>query len=220
MPEGSEKEILKELKDNVPPEVFTEPYKNPVNGDPQKLRDNLRKALAMLKKAGYELKGNRMINVKTGQPFSFEILLPNPTIEPTATPFIKSVKKIGIEARIRTVHNSQYTNRGRSCDYDMIYSRWAQTLKPGNEQTDYWGSDPVKKQGSQNYTGITDPAIDELIRRIIFAPNRDELVATTQALDRVLLAPITQSFRSYTPERFAWPTGTRSHTHTNCPNTE
>jgi microcin C transport system substrate-binding protein len=188
LPEGREKEILEELKDKVPPEVFTTPYTNPVNGDPQKVRDNLRKALELFREAGYELKDRKLVNVKTGEPFGFELLLSNPSFERTVTPFINSVKKIGIDARIRTVDASQYTNRTRSFDYDMIYGIWAQSLVPGNEQSDYWGSASANRQGSKNYAGISDPAIDDLIRRIIFAPNRDELVATAHALDRVLLA--------------------------------
>ncbi|MCR6500538.1 extracellular solute-binding protein [Shinella sp. CPCC 101442] len=188
LPEGREKEILEELKDKIPPEVFTTPYTNPVNGDPQKVRGNLRKALELFKEAGYELKDRKLVNVKTGEPFGFEILLSNPSFERTVTPFVNSVKKIGIDARIRTVDASQYTNRTRSFDYDMIYGIWAQTLVPGNEQSDYWGSASADQQGSKNYAGISDPAIDELIRRIIFAPNREELIATTHALDRVLLA--------------------------------
>ena len=188
LPEGREKEILEELKDKVPPEVFTTPYTNPVNGDPQKVRTNLRKALDLFKEAGYELKDRKLVNVKTGEPFGFEILLSNPSFERTVTPFVNSVKKIGVDARIRTVDASQYTNRTRSFDYDMIYGIWAQSLVPGNEQSDYWGSASANQQGSKNYAGISDPAIDDLIRRIIFAPNRDELIATTHALDRVLLA--------------------------------
>ena len=188
LPEGREKEILEELKDKVPASVFTTPYTNPVAGDPQKVRENLRKALALFKEAGYALKGNKLVDVKTGEPFGFEILLSNPSFERTVTPFVNSVKKIGIDARIRTVDASQYTNRVRSFDYDMIYGIWAQTLVPGNEQLDYWGSASVDQQGSKNYAGIADPAIDELIRKIIFAPDRDELIATTRALDRVLLA--------------------------------
>ena len=157
-------------------------------GDPQKARDNLRKALGLFKEAGYELKGNKLVSTKTGEPFGFEILLSNPSFERTVTPFVNSVKKIGIDARIRTVDASQYTNRVRSFDYDMIYGIWAQTLVPGNEQGDYWGSASVDQVGSKNYAGIADPAIDALIRKVIFAPNREELIATTRALDRVLLA--------------------------------
>jgi len=188
LPEGREKEILEELKDKVPPAVFTTPYTNPVAGDPRKARENLRKALMLLKEAGYELKGKRLVNLKTGEPFGIEILLSNPAQERTVRPYIKSLTDIGIDARIRTVDSSQYINRLRSFDYDMIYGIWAQSLVPGNEQVDYWGSSSVNQPGSRNYAGIGDPAIDELIRRIIFAPNRDELVATTRALDRVLLA--------------------------------
>ncbi|MCT7665402.1 extracellular solute-binding protein [Shinella kummerowiae] len=188
LPAGREKEILEELKDKVPPAVFTTPYTNPVAGDPQKARENLRKALTLFKEAGYELKNRKLTNAKTGEPFGIEILLSNPSQERTVLPYIKSLNDIGVDARIRTVDASQYTNRIRSFDYDMIYGIWAQSLVPGNEQSEYWGSGSVNQQGSKNYAGISDPAIDELIRRIVFAPNRDELVATTKALDRVLLA--------------------------------
>lgn len=188
LPEGREKEILEELKDKVPAAVFTTPYTNPVAGDPQKARENLRKAVMLFKEAGYELKNRKLVNTKTGEPFGIEILLSNAAQERTVLPYVKSLNDIGIDARIRTVDASQYTNRVRSFDYDMIYGIWAQTLVPGNEQSDYWGSASVDQQGSRNYAGIADPAIDELIRRIIFAPNREELVATTHALDRVLLA--------------------------------
>ncbi|WP_409530066.1 extracellular solute-binding protein [Shinella zoogloeoides] len=188
LPEGREKEILEELKDKVPPEVFTTPYTNPVAGDPKKARENLRTALTLFKEAGYELKNRKLVNVKTGEPFGIEILLSNPSQERTVLPYVKSLTDIGVDARIRTVDSSQYTNRVRSFDYDMLYGIWAQTLVPGNEQVDYWGSSSVDQQGSRNYAGIADPAIDELIRRIIFAPDRAELVATVKAMDRVLLA--------------------------------
>ena len=188
LPQGRELEILTELKDQVPPKVFTEPYTNPVGGDPGKLRDNLRKAIALFKEAGYELKGNQMVNAKTGQPFTFEILLDGPTIEIVALPFSQNLQKIGIKATVRTVDASQHTNRWRSRDFDMIYLGWGQSLNPGNEQAEYWGSDSAKREGSQNYAGISDPAIDALIRKVIFAKDRDELIATTKALDRVLLS--------------------------------
>lgn len=188
LPEGKELEILNELKDKVPSDVFTKPYANPVNGDPNKVRDNLRMAVGLLKQAGFELKGNRMVNTKTGQPLGFEILLNNAGQERTVTPYINSLKKIGIDARIRTVDASQYINRIRSFDYDMIFSGWAQTMNPGNEQNEYWGSESVDRQGSRNYAGIADPAVDILIKKIVFAPNREDQVAAIKAMDRVLLA--------------------------------
>lgn len=188
LPQGRELEILNELKDQVPPDVFTKPYANPVGGDPAKLRNNLRQALALFKEAGYELKGRQMVNTKTGQPFTFEILLDGPTIEPVALALSQNLEKIGVKATVRTVDASQHTNRWRSRDFDMIYQGWGQSLNPGNEQAEYWGSDSAKRDGSQNYAGISDPAIDALIRKIIFARDHDELIATTRALDRVLLA--------------------------------
>jgi microcin C transport system substrate-binding protein len=188
LPQGRELEILQGLKDKVPPEVFTTPYANPVGGNPQKSRDNLRKAIALFKEAGFELKGNRMVNNATGQQMSFEILLSSPSFERSVSPYVNNLRKIGVDARLRIVDASQYTNRTRSFDYDMIWNVWAETMNPGNEQADYWGSASVNQQGSRNYAGIADPAVDTLIRMVIFAPNRDEKEATIKALDRVLLS--------------------------------
>lgn len=206
LPEGRELEILKEVKDLVPPEVFTTPYTNPVAGDPAKLRDNLRTAIGMLKEAGYELKGNRMVNVKTGQPLSFEILLNGPTIEPVALAFSQNLKKIGVDASVRSIEPSQFTNRWRSRDFDVIYNGWGESINPGNEQAEYWGSDAAKRDGSQNYSGIIDPGVDALIKKVIFAKDRDELVAATKALDRVLLAKhiVVPSYSSRTSRLAYW----------------
>jgi microcin C transport system substrate-binding protein len=188
LPQGRELEILQGLKDKVPPEVFTTPYTNPVGGNPQKSRDNLRKAIALFKEAGFELKGNRMVNNATGQQMSFEILLSSPSFERSVSPYVNNLRKIGVDARLRIVDASQYTNRTRSFDYDMIWNVWAETMNPGNEQADYWGSASVNQQGSRNYAGIADPAVDTLIRMVIFAPSRDEKAAAIKALDRVLLS--------------------------------
>ncbi|UJW75616.1 extracellular solute-binding protein [Rhizobium sp. SL42] len=188
LPEGKELEILKGLGSDVAPEVLTQEYKNPVGGDGAKLRDNLRQALALLKEAGYELRNGKMVLASTGAPLQFEILLNGPTIERVAIPFADNLKKIGVQATVRTVDAAQYANRVRSFDYDMIYLGWAQSLNPGNEQRDYWGSKSVDQQGSRNYAGISDPAIDKLINQIIFAKDRETLIPTVKALDRLLLA--------------------------------
>ncbi|WP_337270590.1 extracellular solute-binding protein [Oryzifoliimicrobium ureilyticus] len=187
LPQGRELEILNGMKDQVPSEIFTKPYANPIGGDPQKSRDNLRKAVALLKEAGYDIKGSRMVNTKTGQPLSFEILLNSAALERAAVPYANNLRKIGIDARVRTVDASQYVSRMRSFDFDMTWYVWAQTLNPGNEQVDYWGSKSVNQQGSHNYAGIADPAVDALVKMIIFAPNREEQVAPVKAMDRVLL---------------------------------
>ena len=188
LPQGRELEILNGLKDKVPADIFTKPYANPVNGEPQKVRDNLKTAIALFKAAGYDLKGNKMVNTKTGQPFSFEILLSSPSLVRSIQPFVNSLGKIGITATLRTVDTSQYINRVRSFDYDMIWNVWGETMNPGNEQRGYWGSESANTPGSQNYAGIADPAVDQLIDMITSAKDRDEQVAAVHAMDRVLLA--------------------------------
>ncbi len=188
LPQGKELDLLKSLKDQVPADVFTKPYANPVGGDPQKARDNLRQAVQLLKAAGWDLKGNTMVNTKTGAPFAFEILLSSPQLERVVSPYVQTLKRIGIEVRLRTVDPSQYTNRTRSFDFDMTWVVWAQTLNPGNEQQFYWGSKAATTEGTRNYAGIADPAIDALVDKVIFATDREGLVAATRALDRVLLA--------------------------------
>ncbi len=208
LPEGRELEILNEVKDLVPAKVFTTPYENPVNGDPQKLRENLRKAVNLLREAGYELRGNRMVNAKTGEPLSFEIMLGGPTIEPVALAFSRNLKMIGVEATVRSVEQSQFTNRWRSRDFDVMYNAWSQSMNPGNEQAEYWGSDAAKREGSQNYSGISDPGVDALIRKVIFAKDRDEQISAVRALDRVLLAHhiVVPSYSSKTSRIAYWNT--------------
>ena len=187
-PEGRVLEILESVRDKVPPEVFAGAYTNPVGGDPQKQRANLREAVKLFRQAGYEIRGGKMVNAETGEPFTFEILLNGPIIERVALPYVENLKKIGVDATVRSVDAAQYANRERSRDFDVIYSAWAQALSPGNEQFEFWGSAAADREGSANYAGIADEGIDELIRKVVFAPDRDELIAATQALDRVLLA--------------------------------
>jgi microcin C transport system substrate-binding protein len=187
LPTGKELDILNAVKEKIPPEVFTTPYANPVGGDAGKLRANLKQALDLLTAAGYTLNGNQLVD-KTGQQLSFEILLNGPTIEPVATAFQTNLKSIGINATIRTVDSAQYVNRLRSRDFDMIYSGWGETLSPGNEQRDFWTSGAAKDPNTSNYGGISDPGVDALVDQVVFAKDRDTLVAATKALDRVLLA--------------------------------
>ncbi len=187
LPEGRELAILNEVRDLVPPEVFTQEFRNPVGGNPKSSRDNLRTALTLFQQAGYELRKNRMVNAKTGEPFRFEIMLNSPIIERVALPFAQNLKKIGVEVTVRPVDPSQFTNRWRSRDYDVIYDGWGESLNPGNEQAEYWGSKAAATEGSQNYAGIADKAVDILVSKVIFAKDRAELVASVKALDRLLL---------------------------------
>ncbi|CAN7547357.1 extracellular solute-binding protein [Devosia sp. LjRoot16] len=187
LPQGEELEILNSVKDLVPASVFTTEYKNPVNGDTTKLRQSLRTANEILTKAGYTLNGNQLVD-PNGQPVTFEILLNGPTIEPIAAAFQTNLKRLGINATIRSVDSPQYIERAQNRDYDMIYTGWVQSLSPGNEQRDFWGSASAAQNDSRNYGGISDKGVDALIDKIVFADDRETLIAATRALDRVLLA--------------------------------
>jgi microcin C transport system substrate-binding protein len=186
LPQGEELEILNSVKDLVPPSVFTEPYTNPVSGDPAKLRENLRTALTLFNEAGYTLDGTRLVDAN-GEQFGFEILLNGPTIEPVAQNLATNLGQIGVAVTIRTVDSPQYINRARSFDYDVIYTGWGQSFSPGNEQRYFFGSESASEEGSQNYAGIADPGVDAIIDKIINADDRATQEAASMALDRVLL---------------------------------
>src|SRR5262245_13405901 len=187
LPVGLELQILETVRDKVPPEVFTTAYRNPVNGNPEAVRTNLREATRLFKEAGYEIRGGRLVNVKTGERFSAELLVQDPSYERFIVFYKPALERLGIDISLRVVDNVQYQNRLRSWDYDIIVTSWPESLSPGNEQREFWGSEAADRVGSSNYIGIKNPAIDALIERIIYASSRAELVAATRALDRVLL---------------------------------
>lgn len=187
LPTGRELEILNEVKDKVPPEVFTQQYANPVNDSQQKERDNLRLALKLLNEAGWQLQGNQLVNAKTGKPLTAEYLIYTPTFEKVGLSYQTALKKIGVNLQIREVDTAQYENRLRKRDFDIIYASWGESMSPGNEQTEYFGSQSADREGSRNYGAIRDPAVDKIIQHILYTKDRDELIAATKALDRVLL---------------------------------
>jgi len=185
-PQGRELEILNEVKDGVPAEVFTEGHKNPVNATPDDMRGNLRKAAELLKEAGFEIKNGVLTNVKTGQQMKVEFLLVSPLFERIVQPYLRNLERLGIKGTIRMVDSAQYTRRLNVFDYDIVVSNFAQSDSPGNEQRDFWGSEAADREGSMNLIGVKNPAIDRLIDHVIFAKDRAELVAATRALDRAL----------------------------------
>jgi microcin C transport system substrate-binding protein len=189
LPEGDELAILEPLRDKVPPEVFTTPYTNPVGGNPIAVRNNLREGLKLLREAGWAIdeKTQKLANQKTGEPLTVELLSEAPVYERVHLFYKPGLERLGIGVTIRTIDPSQYENRLRNRDFDIIIHSWGESLSPGNEQRGYWGSAAADQNGSQNYIGIKNPAIDALIERVIFAKSRAELVAATRALDRVLL---------------------------------
>jgi microcin C transport system substrate-binding protein len=186
VPEGLELQILETVKDKVPPEVFTTPYTNPVGGNPENVRNNLREAAKLLKEAGFEVKERKLVDAM-GRPVTIEVLVESPASERIALFYKPSLERIGITTSIRVADDAQYENRMRSFDYDMTIGTWGQSLSPGNEQREFWGSQAADTPGSRNLVGIKNPAVDALIEKVIFAKDRETLVATSRALDRVLL---------------------------------
>jgi microcin C transport system substrate-binding protein len=188
VPQGRELEILKEVRDQVPPEVFTTEWKNPVNvGPDEDGRKNLARAAKLLVEAGYKLKDGVLTN-SAGVQLKVEFLTAQPDFERLILPYIAALQRLGIKASLRIVDSAQFIDRmARKYDFDIITLTLPMPESPGNEQRYYWGSDAADKGGSGNFMGIKNPAIDKLIDKIILAKDRPELVAATRALDRVLL---------------------------------
>ena len=186
-PTGRELKILERYRGRIPDRVFTEPYRAPSTDGTGWPRANLERAFALLKQAGWEVRDMRLVNKKSGEAFTFEILLVNQAFERIALPFVRNLKRLGIDARVRLVDQSQYINRIRSFDFDMIVSGWGESESPGNEQRSYWTSAAAKSPAARNYAGVHDPVVDELVELLISAPDRESLVARARALDRVLL---------------------------------
>jgi len=187
LPEGLELKLLEPLRGKVPASVFTAPYTNPKGGSPEATRANLREALRLLGEAGYELRGRQLVSKQNGEPFRFELLGSDPSLERYGLPYRQSLSLIGIAVELRIVDAAQYQNRLRAFDFDVTTKLWPQSLSPGNEQRDFFGSESADRAGSYNLAGIKDPAVDALIEKVIFATDREGLVAATRALDRVLL---------------------------------
>ena len=186
VPQGEELKILEPFRGKIPDEVFTKEYDPPKYDGSGNIRDGLRAALKLLKEAGWTFKGERLVNDETGQPFEFEILLDDPAYERIVLPFTKNLERMGIAARVRTVDVAQYEKRMETFDFDMAVALFPQSLSPGNEQREFFGSQAADEQGSRNILGIKNPVIDELVEQLIKAPDRASLVAHTRALDRVL----------------------------------
>jgi microcin C transport system substrate-binding protein len=185
-PGADELAVLAPFRGRVPEEVFTAEYRPP-STEPGGLRPNLVEALRLLQEAGWVVRDLRLVHAATGQPMTFEILIDEPTWERIALPFVKNLERLGVAARVRTVDSAQYEYRLKHFDFDMTVAVFAQSLSPGNEQADYWGSESADTPGSRNLAGVRDPVVDELIARLIAAPDRPSLIARTRALDRVLL---------------------------------
>ena len=186
-PQGEELAVLELFRGKVPDSVFGEVYTPPVTDGSGWLRDNLRRANMLLKDAGWVVKDLRLVNAATGEPFRFEILLVTPAFERIALPYVRNLKRLGIQAKVRLVDENQYINRFRQFDFDMMVWVWGQSETPGNEQYEYWSQTAADSQGSRNLAGVRDPVVDELIALMLRSESREQLNQRTRALDRVLL---------------------------------
>jgi microcin C transport system substrate-binding protein len=185
-PEGAEWLLLSPFRAQLPAKLFTEPFKMPVTDGRGIPRETMRRALGLLAEAGWKPSGQRLMNAK-GQPLQFEILLVNPNLERILQPFTENLASIGIQASLRTVDRAQYKQRLDQFDFDMILLTLPQTLSPGLEQSLYFHSSQANMKGGKNYAGIHDPVVDALLEKLLSARSRDEQVAATRALDRVML---------------------------------
>lgn len=186
LPSEDEIALLEPYRDIIPPEVFTKEFTLPITKGDGNIRPQLRQALALLKKAGFTLENNQLRD-KNGKQLAFEITLVSAGFKRVVNPFIQNLKKLGIDATVKLVDMSQYIKKMQTFDFDMVILSIGQSESPGNEQISFWHSSTANQEGSRNYMGIQNPAIDGLIDKIIRAKSLHELQTATRAMDRVLL---------------------------------
>ncbi|MGA6925124.1 MAG: extracellular solute-binding protein, partial [Desulfosarcina sp.] len=187
LPTEAQMQLLNPLREHLWPEVFDRVYAPPDTRGEHGLRRNLLRALELLNQAGWSVENGILRHRETGQPFAFEVLLSQPAFERVVLPLTLNLKKLGIRADIRVVDSSQYINRLRDFDFDMIVAVFSQSLSPGNEQRWYWHSEAAGVPGTRNYCGIRNPAVDQLVESLIAATTRQELIDRCSALDRALV---------------------------------
>ncbi len=186
LPSAAELKLLEPLREQVPPQVFTDAYQPPVTDGSGIIREQQRRAYQLLQEAGWRVDGDQMLD-STGTPVKVEFLLAQTEFERVLLPYKRNLADLGIELVIRRVDVSQYINRLRSRDFDLMVGGFGQSNSPGNEQREYWHSSSADNPGSRNYIGLKDPAVDSLVEGLINADSRDSLITHTRALDRVLL---------------------------------
>jgi microcin C transport system substrate-binding protein len=186
LPTPEELALLEPLRDKVPPEVFTQEYKNPLNTAPADFRTHLREAAQLLKEAGYTIADNKLLDAQ-GKQFQVEFTIDQEAFLRVILPYIENLKRLGIDAAARQIDSTEMKRRQDNFDFDIVIGAFPQSESPGNEQRDFWESSAADEPGSRNIIGIKNPAVDALVEKIIFAPNRDALVTASRALDRVLL---------------------------------
>ena len=190
LPSPDELELLTPLKDKLPPEVFTTEYQNPTNDDGPSRRKNLHEATKLLNAAGWVAAddgGKRVLKNAKGEILEVNFALDNPLFERITLPYKEQLELLGFVVNVRTLDQAQSKKIQDQFDYDIIVNSFGQSLSPGNEQRYFWGSAEADRQGSHNYAGIKNAAIDALIDKLIFASDRKSLITACRALDRALI---------------------------------
>ena len=183
-----ERELLKPFAAHLRPDILDGSYRLPITDGSGRDRATLRSALTLLSEAGYDLDGTVLRQRSTKAPLTFEILVTTRDQERIALAYTRDLKRAGIEASVRAVDAVQFDQRRLGFEFDMIQNRWDQSLSPGNEQSFYWGSEAADNQGTRNYMGAKDPAIDALIAAMLEAREHPAFVSAVRALDRVLMS--------------------------------
>ncbi len=183
-----ERALLAAYPGGVAPDILEGRFKFPVSDGSGQNRANQKAAYALLRDAGYELSGGRLVETKTGAPLTFEILANNNAQEALLLSYARNLEPLGIAVRVRVVDSAQYQERLAAYDYDMIQNTWASSLSPGNEQLFRWSASTRDAKGSYNFAGVANPAVDAMIAAMLAAKTQPEFVSAVRALDRVLLS--------------------------------
>ena len=184
-PDASELALLEPLRDQLPAAVFGPAWVPPKTDGSGAIREQRRTAYALLKDAGWQIVDDQLVNAD-GEPLQFEFLLVQPEFERVLLPFKRNLASLGITMELRRVDVSQYINRLRSREFDMVVTGFGQSNSPGNEQREYWHSSSADNPGSRNLMGLKDPAVDALVEGLVQADSRESLITHTHALDRAL----------------------------------
>jgi peptide/nickel transport system substrate-binding protein len=186
--DARERALLAPYPDAVRPDVLDGTWRPPVSDGSGRDRRLLVRTLALFRAAGYAVKNGKLQSAKTGEPFTFEILVTTRDQERLALAFQSNLRRAGVEARVRMVDAVQYDRRRLTYDFDMIHNIWDQSLSPGNEQSFYWGSAAADQPGTRNYMGAKSAATDAMIAALLQARSRADLVSAVRALDRTLIS--------------------------------
>lgn len=183
-----ERALLTPFAGVVPDTIMEQGYQAPVSDGTARNRRNRRAAIAALGEAGWEIRDGIMTNTESGASLNFELTVASPEDQRLALNYAAALETIGIEARVRNVDSSQYQQMRQTYDFDMIFNFWYASLSPGNEQSFYWGVESADQEGTRNYMGVREPAVDAMITAMLDARDREGFVAAIRALDRVLLS--------------------------------